>query len=132
MSRAIPTAPPSPTPEASLAHFTSHLTFETDCADVHAAAGDRDYVLVDVRAPELYRRGHVPGAINIPHREITEDALAGHPPDAEFVVYCAGPHCNAAHRGAARLAALGRVVREMIGGVTGWQQEGFALERTPE
>ena len=44
-----------------------------------------------------------------------------------FVVYCAGPHCNGAHRGAVRLARLGRPVKLMIGGITGWVDEGFAL-----
>ena len=51
--------------------------------------------------------------------------------DAVFVVYCAGPHCNGAHRGAIRLAGLGRPVKIMIGGITGWLDEGFALEAAP-
>ena len=39
----------------------------------------------------------------------------------------AGPHCNGAHRGAERLARLGRPVKLMIGGITGWVDEGFPL-----
>jgi len=35
---------------------------------------------------------------------------------------------NGAHRAAIRLAALGRPVKLMIGGITGWIDEGFALE----
>jgi rhodanese-related sulfurtransferase len=49
------------------------------------------------------------------------------PPETLFVVYCAGPHCNGAHRGALRLARLGRPVKLMIGGVTGWVDEGYVL-----
>jgi rhodanese-related sulfurtransferase len=45
-----------------------------------------------------------------------------------FVVYCAGPHCNGAARAAVRLAALGRPVKLMAGGITGWLDEGFPLE----
>jgi rhodanese-related sulfurtransferase len=45
------------------------------------------------------------------------------------VVYCAGPHCNGATKAAVRLARLGRPVKEMIGGITGWQDEGFDLVR---
>jgi rhodanese-related sulfurtransferase len=41
-------------------------------------------------------------------------------------VYCAGPHCNAADWGAMRLAELNRPVKLMIGGMTGWADEGFA------
>ena len=44
-----------------------------------------------------------------------------------FVVYCAGPHCNGADKAAMRLAALGRPVKKMIGGIEGWRDEGFAL-----
>jgi rhodanese-related sulfurtransferase len=43
------------------------------------------------------------------------------------VTYCAGPHCNGAARGALRLARLGRPVKIMAGGITGWMDEGFAL-----
>ncbi len=117
----------------ALAHFESCLTFETDCWDVHdAMSKGADFVLVDVRSPELYAKGHVPGAINIPHGKIIESRMAAYPQDTLFVVYCAGPHCNGAHRGAVRLARLGRPVKLMIGGVTGWLDEGFQLEAAVE
>jgi rhodanese-related sulfurtransferase len=115
---------------AALKHFSAALSFETDCWDVHdAMSREPDFVLVDVRSPELYARGHVPGAINIPHAKIIESRLAKYPVDTVFVVYCAGPHCNGAHRGAIRLAQLGRPVKLMIGGITGWLVEGFDLAR---
>ncbi|KQR32533.1 hypothetical protein ASF91_13435 [Rhizobium sp. Leaf155] len=41
--------------------------------------------------------------------------------------YCAGPHCNGADRAALNLARLGRKVKIMIGGMTGWADEGFAF-----
>lgn len=120
-----------PTAESTIArdHFAARLACETDCADVHAAltAGAADFVLLDVRGPEAYARGHLPGALNLPHRAITADALSAWPADTPFVVYCAGPHCNGGDRGALRLAELGRPVKLMIGGVTGWADEGFAF-----
>lgn len=122
---------PAATPDAALTHFQARLSFETDCWDVHSslAAGASDFVLVDVRSPSLYARGHASGAINIPHRELSETRLAAYPRDTLFVVYCAGPHCNGANKAAVRLARLGRPVKEMIGGVTGWLDEGFELVR---
>ena len=42
-----------------------------------------------------------------------------------FVVYCAGPHCNGTHCAAIRLANMGHAVKMMIGGITGWLDEGF-------
>lgn len=123
---------PAAPPAAALAHFRARLTFETDCADVQAAlaAGATDFVLVDARAPNSFAAGHVPEAVNIPHRTITAERMAGWPRDTLFVVYCAGPHCNGADRAALRLAELGRPVKEMIGGVAGWLDEGFALARS--
>lgn len=115
---------------AALEHFSSDLTFETDCWDVHdALASEPDFVLLDVRSPDLYARGHVPGAINIPHGKIIESRLNQYGAQTVFVVYCAGPHCNGAHRGAIRLARLGRPVKLMIGGITGWLDEGFELAK---
>jgi len=124
-------AVPAAAPAAALAHFEARLTFETDCADVHAAfaSGEPDFVLLDVRGPAAFARGHVPGALNLPHREIAAPRLADWPAETLFVVYCAGPHCNGANRAAVRLAGLGRPVKEMIGGVTGWLDEGFELSR---
>jgi rhodanese-related sulfurtransferase len=115
----------------ALAHFSAKLTFETDCWDVHAAmqSANPGFILLDVRSPAAYAKGHVPGAINLPHGKIIESKLAEYPSDILFVVYCAGPHCNGADRGAIRLAQLRRKVKIMIGGVTGWLDEGFELSR---
>lgn len=114
---------------AALRHFESALRFETDCWDVHDAmtTGTVDFVLLDVRSPTLFEKGHVPGAVNLPHGKIVEAKLKDYPAGTVFVVYCAGPHCNGAQRGAIRLARLGRPVKLMIGGVTGWCDEGFNL-----
>jgi len=119
---------------AALAHFEASLGFETDCWDVHdaLASGAPDFVLLDVRSPELFSAGHVPGARNLPHRKIVAGKLAEHSADTLFVVYCAGPHCNGAARAAIRLARLGRPVKLMIGGITGWLDEGFALSNDAE
>jgi rhodanese-related sulfurtransferase len=119
-------------PAAALAHFERKLGLETDCSDVHESLqAGADFVLVDVRGPKLFVKGHVPGAINIPHRTMTAERMAQYPKDTLFVVYCAGPHCNGATKGAIRLARLGYRVKEMIGGITGWRDEDFALDSEP-
>ena len=132
----MPTLTPSPVtgiaaadPAAALDHFEKLLAFETDCWDVHAAlaAGQQDFVLLDVRSPEAYQQGHVPGAVNLPHRRIVERTLSDFPKDALFVVYCDGPHCNGADKAALRLGELGRRVKIMIGGTMGWADEGFTF-----
>jgi rhodanese-related sulfurtransferase len=132
MPSTVVETPPADSTTA-LAHFESAFRFETDCWDVHDALsnGRHDFVLVDVRSHDLYANSHVPGAISIPHRKLIEATLSRYPRDTIFVVYCAGPHCNGAHRGAVRLARLGRPVKLMIGGMTGWLDEGFRTESGP-
>ena len=113
-------------------YFARRFAFETDCWDVHATEEieERGFVLLDVRSREAFDAGHLPGATHLPHWQISEKRMAEYPKDTLFVVYCAGPHCNGSTRGALRLAKLGRPVKEMIGGVTGWIDEGFELEKS--
>jgi rhodanese-related sulfurtransferase len=114
-------------------HFERCLAYETDCWDVHHAITNdkKDFVLLDVRSEEYFEAGHVPTAVNLPHWKINEPSLAEFPDGTLFVVYCAGPHCNGANKGAIALAKLGRPVKEMIGGAIGWTDEGFQLVAAP-
>lgn len=125
---------PAAHPNAALQHFKNMLTFETDCWDVHESlqSPDRDFILVDVRGSGLFAKGHVKGTINIPHGKIIASRMEKFPDGKIFVVYCAGPHCNGANKAAVRLAKLGLAVKIMIGGITGWLDEGFTLEVTAE
>jgi rhodanese-related sulfurtransferase len=129
MPSSVSAVPAAASAEAH-AHFASALTFETDCWDVHDAmtSGAHDFVLLDARSHEAFARGHVRGAVSLPHGKIVEGKMAAYPADTLFVVYCAGPHCNGAHRAAIRLSKLGRPAKLMIGGVTGWLDEGFTLD----
>ncbi len=129
MTSAVSRILAAPSQEA-ITYFEQLLKFETDCWDVHHALtnGLQDFVLLDVRGRALYQQGHIEGAINIPHSRINQSNLAPFSSDTLFVVYCAGPHCNATEKAAIRLAKLGRPVKKMIGGVTGWLDEGFILK----
>jgi rhodanese-related sulfurtransferase len=130
---ATPTSRVSEVPAAvsaeALRHFEQLLAFETDCWDVHESMknGNPDFILLDVRGPQSFQLGHVPGATNLPHGKINERNLSIYPADTLFVVYCNGPHCNGADRGAAALARIGRRVKKMIGGIEGWKDEDFSL-----
>ena len=128
MSSAV-TRPPAASSAEALNHFESLLRFETDCWDVHHAMtnGRQDFVLLDVRGEESYNKAHIAGAVNTPHARLSAEALAQYPNDTFFVVYCAGPHCNATEKAAIKLAKLNRPVKKMIGGVCGWLDEGFSL-----
>ena len=122
--------PQAASAERAVAHFSALLQFETDCYDVqHAISnGRQDFVLLDVRGEAAYQAGHVPQALLLPHPRISAETLAHYPADTLFVVYCAGPHCNGADKAALKLAQLGRPVKKMLGGITGWLDEGFLLQ----
>lgn len=114
----------------AVAWFRHKLSLETDCADVHSAMrdGEGDFVLLHVvGSAEAFARRHLPGALHLPHRQIDAERMQAWPPETLFVVYCAGPHCNGADIAALKLAELGRPVKMMLGGITGWQDEGFAF-----
>jgi rhodanese-related sulfurtransferase len=128
MTTAVTAIPPATSAQAKQ-HFSAEFTFETDCWDVHdSLSKGGDFVLLDVRSPSMFASGHVPSAINLPHGKIIASKMVQWPMDTIFVTYCAGPHCNGAARGALRLAELGRPVKIMSGGITGWLDEGFELQ----
>src|SRR5213076_1015901 len=78
--------------------------------------------------PRRLRPCHIPGAINLPTRTISPETAASLPRDKVIVAYCWGPGCNGSTRAAAKLAALGFRVKEMIGGIGYWRKEGLPVE----
>lgn len=121
---AVPATPSS----VAQAHFATEFTFEADCSDVHEnLRAEADFVLLEVRSPALYVKGHVPWSINLPHGKSVQDKLDRWPETAPLVSYCASPHCHGSSRGALRLAKLGPPLKIMAGGITGRTDEGFEL-----
>lgn len=122
------TAIPATDPAVARRYFEARLAAETDAADVGAALrdGSADFTVIDCRSRAAFAAGHIPGALSLPHAEISEATVAALP-DGLLVTYCWGPGCNAATRGAARLAALGREVKEMIGGWEYFVREGWPV-----
>ena len=62
-----------------------HLYRDSATLDV-AVAADRVY-LIDSRTPVEYATGHIPGAVNIPHKQ-TQAAIARVPKNKDIVLYC--------------------------------------------
>ncbi|PRA80078.1 rhodanese-like domain-containing protein [Microbacterium sp. MYb66] len=110
-------------------YYAAKLAYETDPSDVHAArkAGANIFI-IDVRSDEAWAQGRVAGAVHMHYSEITRRASDEIPADAEVVVYCWSPGCNAGAKGALEFARLGYQVREMIGGFEYWVREGYPVE----
>ena len=110
-------------------YYAAKLAYETDPSDVHAARSDGDaIVIVDVRSDEAWAQGRVAGAVHMHYSEIASRAPVEIPADANVVVYCWSPGCNAGAKGALEFARLGYHVREMIGGFEYWAREGYPVE----
>ena len=83
--------------------------------------------VLDVRPPEEYAAGHLPGAINIPLTEL-EDRLQDLPAGQEVIAYCRGPHCVLAYDAVVRLRTEGVAARRLEGGYPEWRRAGLPVE----
>jgi len=120
-----PTAPPaaavvSPAPagargDATIAEFAAKH-----------AAGAR---VIDVRTPEEFAEGHVPGAVLVPLDTLDPNAapLSAYPKDEPLYVVCRSGRRSAA--AADTLAAAGFTTYNVTGGTLEWVAEGHPVER---
>lgn len=86
-------------------------------------------VAIDVRTPEEYAAGHIPGALNIPFDQVAERISEVDAPRGVALYCMLGPR---ARKGEAALLAAGYdSVLHLEGGFAGWQAAGFPVEREP-
>lgn len=86
-------------------------------------------MLVDVRTPDEYRNGHVPGAINIPVQELERrvDELGPYR-ETELVLYCeSGVRAGHAERMLQRLGFT--QLRSLDGHMRAWRSAGLPAEQ---
>lgn len=91
-------------------------------------ARDGLVTVLDVRPPEEFRGGHLPGAVNIPLAEL-EQRLKDLDKEREVVAYCRGPHCVLAFEAVARLRQRGLKARRLQDGFPEWKHAGYPVER---
>ena len=84
-------------------------------------------VLLDVRPEDEYGLGHLPGALNIPLRQL-EQRFAELPRKQEIVAYCRGPYCVLSFEAVAALRAHGFNVRRFEDGFPEWKAAGLPIE----
>ena len=91
-------------------------------------AGERGFVILDVRSAEGYRAGHVPGAVHIPFEELPK-RMKELPKDKDIITYCWDTTCVLCTKAAYVLASRGYRAKEMLGGIDVWQTAGFPIEK---
>jgi rhodanese-related sulfurtransferase len=103
-----------------------HLTIDADSAHHTWHAGGS--FVVDVRQPEEYARGHIPGSVNIPLLELpdNQDLL---PDDLDTPVLTVCARGNISLPGVLYINSLGyREAHSLTGGMAAWAERGFDTE----
>ncbi len=110
---------------------STYLTVKDDLEPVPAKellerARDGLVTVLDVRPPEEYSAGHIPGAINVPLANL-EKRLLELPKNAEIVAYCRGPYCVLAFEAVERLRKKGYNARRFEEGYPEWKNAGMPV-----
>jgi rhodanese-related sulfurtransferase/DNA-binding transcriptional ArsR family regulator len=85
-----------------------------------------EITILDVRPQDEFALGHLPGAVNIPLREI-EARLAELDPAQEVVAYCRGPYCVLSYEAVAALRARGFRALRLEDGLPEWRAAGLPV-----
>ena len=106
-------------------YFTAKDEMEPVPADDLLERARKGLVTVlDVRPPEEFAAGHVPGAINIPIHEL-QKRLAELPKRKEIVAYCRGPYCLMSYDAVHLLRRKGLKARRLRDGLPEWRLAGL-------
>jgi ArsR family transcriptional regulator len=86
----------------------------------------RAVTVLDVRPPDEFALGHLPGAVNIPLRAL-KARLAELSTAQEIVAYCRGEYCVLSFEAVALLRARGFKVRRLEDGLPEWRAAGLPV-----
>lgn len=120
--------PPAPA-DICAAAMREKLALHTDAWDLamDLKNGIGGIIVIDTRSSEHYLAGHIPGAISLPHVEMTPATLTELDTDALYISYCDGIGCNGSTWGAFKLASAGLRVKELLGGLDFWRRDGHPV-----
>jgi len=119
---------PLQNPATAAEYFGRKVAFTTGPVEVsHFIEAGEQMVLVDVRAAEDYRQGHLPGAINVPKEKWT--TAPGLRPNVMHILYCYTSTCHLAAQAAHQFSLKGFQVMEMDGGFEAWKENDLKVEK---
>ena len=87
-------------------------------------------LVIDLRPPEEFAAGHIPGALSIPIDELPR-RLSELPADVEVVAYCRGAYCVLAHDAVRILDAEGRRAVRLAEGMLEWRLADLPVAPAP-
>lgn len=115
-------------PAKAKEYFTNKMTFTTGPVELARNLDNERTVVIDVREEEDYNKGHIPGAINLPHDRW--NTCEGLNKDRLNVLYCYSQVCHLAAAAAVEFAGKGYPVMEMDGGFEAWKENDLEVERS--
>jgi rhodanese-related sulfurtransferase len=119
-----------PDPNQAKEYFKAKMQFTTGPVELNRAIEQNANInVIDVRATEDYRKGHIPGAINLPKEKW--DTREGLSKDRTNVLYCYTQQCHLAATAALQFASAGYPVMEMDGGFEAWKEHDLTVEKSP-
>jgi rhodanese-related sulfurtransferase len=117
-------------PGRARAWFEDKLAFTTGPAELDRMLNSNGNIMVvDVREPGDFAKGHVPGALSLPQDRW--DTLEGLSRDKTYIFYSYTQTCRLAAEACAKFASRGYPVMEMEGGFAAWKAAELDIEREP-
>jgi rhodanese-related sulfurtransferase len=115
-------------PQKAREFFADKMAFTTGPVELSNNLKEgTNLVVVDVREAEDYKKGHIPGAINLPFDKWA--TCEGLQKDNLNVLYCYSHVCRLAATAAVEFAGKGYPVMEMDGGFEAWKENDLEIER---
>ncbi|XPV70398.1 MAG: rhodanese-like domain-containing protein [Halarcobacter sp.] len=112
-------------------YYEDKLKYEIDSWDLSEALKNKEKIIViDTRSNEAYKYEHIPSAINIPHRTMSEESTISLDKEYLYICYCDGIGCNASTKGALKMTKLGFKTKELLGGIDWWKRDKHETSKT--
>ncbi len=116
-----------PDPQKAKAYFENKVAFTTGPIELSHQLTSGDITIVDVREAEDYQKGHIPGAISLPHG--TWENATNLSKDKTNIVYCYSQQCHLAANACVAFASKGFPVMELEGGFGVWREHDLEIEQ---
>ena len=104
-----------------------NLPIEVSAGMVESLRQRPDVLLIDVREPEEYQAGHIPGAVLMPLRELPSH-LDEIPKDKTVVAVCRSGNRSAKAADFLRQTGFDNI-HNMQGGMLAWEQAGYEVQK---
>jgi phage shock protein E len=100
-----------------------------DVEEFDKLRGNKENVILDVRTPNEFKAGHIPGAVNIDFRAADfDEKVAKLDKSKTYLVHCAGGVRSAA--GCKKMEAAGfKEMYDLAPGFKGWEKAGKPTEK---